>query len=67
MSSEWDGTAWAGSEPSNVVRLPERSSSPLAMDDWLNYFQFGSSWYGTPLFSQTLQGQREEIPNNFAG
>jgi hypothetical protein len=58
MSSEWDGTSWEG-EP------VERAA--LSMTDWLDYFRFGSTYYGTPTFSQTLQGKQEEVPTTFAG
>jgi hypothetical protein len=42
-------------------------SSPLSFDDWVSYFTFGNTQYGVPLFSQTLQGQREHIDETFSG
>ncbi len=45
---------------------PERSS-PLSFDDWVSYFTFGGSQYGVPLFSQTLQGTREEVDSTYGG
>jgi hypothetical protein len=66
--SEWDGTAWAGTEATSgtVTRLPQRSS-PISFNDWLSYFRFGDLTYGAPMLSQTLQGTREEIDETFAG
>jgi hypothetical protein len=60
MSSEWDGTAWEGS-------VVEPTRSALSFDDYLSYFRFGNTQYGMPMFSQTLQGTREDIDRSFAG
>jgi phage portal protein BeeE len=41
--------------------------APLSFDDYLSYFKFGGAQYGVPMFSQTLQGSREEIDRTYEG
>jgi phage portal protein BeeE len=50
----------------NLLRWLRRSSSPLGLDDWANYFNFNGLSY--PLGpSTTLGAKAEEIPPNFEG
>ena len=42
-----------------------RSTSPLALDDWVNYFSYDGTYYPFT-YTQTLRGNREEIDSSYS-
>jgi hypothetical protein len=49
-------------------RQPERASSSLSLQQFVDYFQYGGNWYPYGLMKSTLPGtKREEIPGDFEG
>ena len=53
----------------NLIRSllkPAEERSSLSLDEWVSYFKYGGNTYPFML-NQTLQGDREEIEQNFSG
>ena len=46
-------------------RYPARSTSPLALDDWVNYFAYDGTYYPFT-YSQTLRGNKEDIDSSYS-
>jgi len=53
----------------NLIRSllkPAEERSSLSLDEWVSYFKYGGNTYPFML-NQTLQGDKEEIEQNFSG